>query len=129
MLQPVGFSVSECLRAESCFPLTRIIKRNDLPHLTFHGLRHAFATIALKAGINAKIVSEAFSYSKVGITIDLHQHLLANMQPFSPNPPPTSLANTLISLSGRLRIWARNLLTQCGLWVESQTVSNLSAGW
>ena len=72
--------MSECLRAESCFPLTRIIKRNDLPHLTFHGLRHAFATIARKAGINAKIVSEALSQPKVGITIDLHQHVLANMQ-------------------------------------------------
>ena len=74
------YQVSKRFGAESCFPLTRIIKRNDLPHLTFHGLRHAFATIARKAGINAKIVSEALSQPKVGITIDLHQHVLANMQ-------------------------------------------------
>ena len=51
-----------------------------MPHLTFHGLRHALANIALKAGINAKISSEASSHSKVGITIDLYQHVLANMQ-------------------------------------------------
>jgi len=44
-----------------------VIKRFDLPHLTFHGLRHAFATMALQAGINPKVVSEALGYSSVTI--------------------------------------------------------------
>ena len=57
-----------------------LIKKYNLPHLTFHGLRHAFATLALKAGINTKVVSEALGHSKVGITMDLYQHVLPNMQ-------------------------------------------------
>ena len=51
-----------------------------MPHLTFHGLRHAHATLSLKAGINPKIVSEALGHSKVGITLDLYSHVLPNMQ-------------------------------------------------
>jgi integrase len=58
----------------------RVIKKYGLPHLTFHGLRHAHATLSLKAGINPKIVSEALGHSKVGITLDLYSHVLPNMQ-------------------------------------------------
>ena len=57
-----------------------IIKRHDLPHLTFHGLRHAFATLALKKNIHPKIVSEAMGHSKVGITMNLYQHVIPDMQ-------------------------------------------------
>ena len=35
-----------------------LVRKTGLPHLTFHGLRHAHATLALTAGINPKIVSE-----------------------------------------------------------------------
>ena len=51
-----------------------------MPHLTFHGLRHAFATMALQAGINPKVVSEALGHSSVTITLDLYSHVLPNMQ-------------------------------------------------
>ena len=37
---------------------TRFVKEHNLPHLTFHGLRHAFATLGLIAGIPAKIESD-----------------------------------------------------------------------
>ena len=57
-----------------------LIKRLDLPHLTFHGLRHAFATMALQANINSKVVSEALGHSSVNITLDLYSHVLPNMQ-------------------------------------------------
>ena len=57
-----------------------VIKRFDLPHLTFHGLRHAFATMALQAGINPKVVSEALGHSSITITLDLYSHVLPNMQ-------------------------------------------------
>lgn len=51
-----------------------------LPHLTFHGLRHAYATLALRQGIPTKVVSKAMGHSKVGITMDLYQHVLDEMQ-------------------------------------------------
>ena len=57
-----------------------VIKRFDLPHLTFHGLRLAFATMALQAGINPKVGSEALGHSSITITLDLYSHVLPNMQ-------------------------------------------------
>ena len=51
-----------------------------LPHLTFHGLRHAFATLALKKNISPKIVSHALGHSKIGITMDLYSHVIPDMQ-------------------------------------------------
>ena len=56
------------------------VERFDLPHLTFHGLRHAFATLALQAGMNPKVVSEALGHSSVTITLDTYSHVLPNMQ-------------------------------------------------
>ena len=57
-----------------------IIKRHNLPHLTFHGLRHAYATLALKMNIHPKIVSEALGHSKISITLDLYSHVVPGMQ-------------------------------------------------
>jgi integrase len=51
-----------------------------MPPLTFHGLRHAFATVALQAGMNPKVVSEALGHSSVTITLDTYSHVLPNMQ-------------------------------------------------
>ena len=59
---------------------TRFVREHDLPHLTFHGLRHAFATLGLIAGIPAKIVSEALGHSTIGITLDLYSHVLPSME-------------------------------------------------
>ncbi|MCH8988051.1 MAG: tyrosine-type recombinase/integrase [Chloroflexi bacterium] len=57
-----------------------LVQKHDLPHLTFHGLRHAFATLGLVAGTNPKVVSEALGHSSVRITLDLYSHVLPNMQ-------------------------------------------------
>ena len=59
---------------------TRFVREHNLPHLTFHGLRHAFATLGLLAGIPAKIVSEALGHSTMRITLDLYSHVLPSMK-------------------------------------------------
>ena len=51
-----------------------------LPHLTFHGLRHAHATLALSAGVNPKIVSERLGHSSISVTMDIYSHVLPGMQ-------------------------------------------------
>jgi integrase len=50
-----------------------------LPHLTFHGLRHAFATLGLLSGIPAKVVSEALGHFNVSNTLDTYSHVLPNI--------------------------------------------------
>ena len=59
---------------------THFIRGNDLHHLTFHGLRHANATLQLAAGINREVVSEGLGHSNISITLDLYSHVLLNMQ-------------------------------------------------
>lgn len=51
-----------------------LMKRSDID-LSFHGLRHAHASLMLEAGIHLKIVSERLGHSSIGITADLYTHM------------------------------------------------------
>ena len=57
-----------------------LTKALQMPPLTFHGLRHAFATLGLISGMPAKAVSEHLGHSSVVITLDLYSHVLPSMQ-------------------------------------------------
>ncbi|MEM7339786.1 MAG: tyrosine-type recombinase/integrase [Actinomycetota bacterium] len=54
---------------------TRRVKASGLPSIRFHDLRHSYATLALKAGVHPKIVSERLGHATVGITLDLYSHV------------------------------------------------------
>jgi integrase len=58
----------------------RIIAGTALPRIRFHDLRHAHATHMLASGVHPKVASERLGHSRVGITLDLHSHVLPNMQ-------------------------------------------------
>lgn len=51
-----------------------------LPPITLHGLRHTWATLALKAGIDIKIVSERLNHSSTNITREIYTHVTPPMQ-------------------------------------------------
>ena len=65
------------LRKRSFAPL---LVRADLPHQTFHQLRHTAATILLLKNVNPKIVSEMLGHASIAITLDTYSHVLPNMQ-------------------------------------------------
>ena len=46
-----------------------------LPRIRLHDLRHTWATLALRAGVNPKIVQERIGHASVAITLDLYTHL------------------------------------------------------
>ncbi len=48
--------------------------------ITFHGLRHSYASIPLRAGASLKVASEALGHSGVAITADLYTHVLGELQ-------------------------------------------------
>ncbi|MEO6835534.1 MAG: tyrosine-type recombinase/integrase [Candidatus Tumulicola sp.] len=48
--------------------------------ITFHGLRHSFATIALRARVPMKLVSDMLGHTTTAITADLYTHVLEDMQ-------------------------------------------------
>ena len=57
-----------------------IIKPLAVPEIRLHDLRHTSATLALKAGVHPKIVSERLGHATIGITLDLYSHVLDGMQ-------------------------------------------------
>ena len=57
----------------------KLVKGLGLPHLTFHGLRHANATMALTAGISPKVISERLGHANIGTTMDIYSHLMPGM--------------------------------------------------
>ncbi len=54
--------------------------RAGLPHVRFHDLRHAHATLMLQQGVHPKVVSERLGHASVGITLDTYSHVLPAMQ-------------------------------------------------
>jgi integrase len=53
----------------------RIVRDAALPRIRLHDLRHSYATLALKAGVHPKIVSERLGHSTIAITLDLYSHV------------------------------------------------------
>jgi integrase len=51
------------------------IRRLGLPPITLHGLRHTWASLALEAGIHAKVVQERLGHANVGITLNIYSHV------------------------------------------------------
>lgn len=52
--------------------LTRLCKRNGLPHITVHGLRHMYATILLEQGVPLVKISALLGHSSVSTTFEYY---------------------------------------------------------
>ena len=48
--------------------------------MTLHGLRHTWASLALPAGVNPKVVSERLGHATVAFTLDTYSHVMPGMQ-------------------------------------------------
>ena len=57
----------------------KLVEGLDLPRIRLHDLRHTHATLALKAGIHPKVVSERLGHATVGITLDLYSHVVPSL--------------------------------------------------
>jgi len=58
----------------------RRVARHRLPRIRLHDLRHSWATLALSAGVDVKIVSERLGHASAKITWDIYQHVTPTMQ-------------------------------------------------
>lgn len=56
------------------YRFNNILKRLDLPQVSFHALRHMFATKCVALGIDVKTLSEILGHSSVKITLDRYVH-------------------------------------------------------
>jgi integrase len=57
----------------------RLVRELRLPPLSLHNLRHAFATSALRAGVDLKIVSGRLGHSSTRITSDIYTAAVPSM--------------------------------------------------
>lgn len=49
-------------------------------NITFHGMRHSFATVALRAGVDLKVVSTMLGHATIGVTANIYQHVADDLQ-------------------------------------------------
>lgn len=58
----------------------RTVAKLDVPKISLHDLRHTHATLLLKSGVHAKVVSERLGHANVAFTMNVYQHVLPGMQ-------------------------------------------------
>lgn len=54
--------------------------RAGVTRTTLHGLRHGFATIAMRSGLHPKVVSEMLGHKTIQITLDTYSHVSTELQ-------------------------------------------------
>ena len=52
----------------------RLLKRLNIPHIVFHGLRHTFATRCIESQCDYKTVSVILGHSNIATTLNLYVH-------------------------------------------------------
>ena len=65
--------------------VTRLFQRlrkgggEELPPLTFHGLRHCAASLMLASGADIAVVSKLLGHASVATTADVYEHLIGTI--------------------------------------------------
>lgn len=52
-----------------------IVERHNLPKLTFHGLRHTYASFMVSKNVNFKIIQEQLGHVNIQETVNTYSHL------------------------------------------------------
>lgn len=89
----------------------QILKEQGLRRVRFHVLRHSFASLALQAGSDMKVVSEQLGHSQIGITLDLYSHV-SELAGSSRWPPMYRASSRL--LEAELRLGMRHMRRRGG---------------
>lgn len=56
------------------------VRRSGLPRIRLHDTRHTWASLALRAGVPAKVVQERLGHANVKITLSIYAHVMPGMQ-------------------------------------------------
>jgi integrase len=62
-----------------------IVKTLNVKQINLHGLRHTAATLLMRLGVHAKIVSDILGHSRVQVTLDFYSHSNEEMMRQSTN--------------------------------------------
>jgi integrase len=58
---------------------TPLLKKADLPRITFHDLRHTCASLLFQRNVHPKLVQDLLGHASVAITLDTYSHMLPGM--------------------------------------------------
>ena len=56
------------------------VKESGLPRIRLHDIRHSHASLALRAGVHPKVVSERLGHATVAMTLDVYSHAIPALQ-------------------------------------------------
>ena len=91
----------------------RLLKRLDIPHLVFHGLRHTFATRCIESQCDYKTVSVILGHSNVATTLNLYVHPNLNQKKRCIDRMSNFLGITWVSLGLYIHGGQKNVLHVC----------------
>ena len=58
----------------------KLLQRAGLPHLRFHDLRHACASLLLAQGVHPRVVMETLGHSQISLTMNTYSHVIPALQ-------------------------------------------------
>jgi integrase len=58
----------------------QVIKKNRLPAIRFHDLRHTCATMLLVQGVPARVVMEILGHSEISLTMNTYSHVIPGLR-------------------------------------------------
>ena len=61
-----------------CMIMNKLMDVAGLPQLTFHALRHTFATRMLEANVPAKVVQDVLGHANVTLTLNTYSHVIGS---------------------------------------------------
>lgn len=56
-----------------------LLRKEGLPDIRFHDLRHTCVTLLLTKGVHPKVVSELLGHSSIAITLDTYSHVIPGL--------------------------------------------------
>ena len=58
----------------------RIARKIGAPNTRFHYLRHTYATVAIKSGVDLKTIQEMLGHSEIDTTLNIYGHVYDSMK-------------------------------------------------
>jgi len=81
--------------AERLFKKLRKGARQELPAISFHGLRHCAAALMLASGADIAVVSKLLGHASISITADVYGHLVGTVASEAVNGAANLIAHTV----------------------------------